>query len=142
MEIILVLTVLLVALTIAAGVYSIKKKIDNEKARKVLGVSVGSFILMMIGATVFMLSGYNALAETTETVVVGASIGDGLKYLGAALSTGLACVGTGTAVAAASSAAIGAISEDPKLLGRTIIFVGLSEGIAIYGLIISIMILG
>ena len=61
--------------------------------------------------------------------------------IAAALSTGLAAIGAGIAVAIVGSAALGAISENPKILGRTIIFVGLAEGIAIYGLIISIMIL-
>lgn len=142
MEIILVLTLMLVIATVAAGVHVIKKKMNREQTFRILGVSVGTFIVFMIGATVFMLSGYNAAAADHEVVEAGLSIGEGLKFLGAALSTGLACIGTGTAVAASASAAIGAISEDPKLLGRTVIFVGLSEGIAIYGLIISIMILG
>ena len=65
----------------------------------------------------------------------------GLGLIAVALSTGLACVGAGIAVAVVASSAVGAISENPKLLGKTIIFVGLAEGIAIYGLIISIMIL-
>ena len=62
--------------------------------------------------------------------------------LAAALSTGLACIGCGIAVAVAGAAAIGGITEKPEILGRTLIFVGLAEGIAIYGLIISFMILG
>lgn len=66
----------------------------------------------------------------------------GLAYLGAALSTGMATIGTGIAVGACGSAALGAVSEDQSILGKTLIFVGLAEGIAIYGLIISIMILG
>lgn len=65
----------------------------------------------------------------------------GLGLIAAALSTGLACLGAGIAVAIVASSAVGAISENPGLLGKTIIFVGLAEGIAIYGLIISIMIL-
>lgn len=64
-----------------------------------------------------------------------------IGLLAAALATGLACIGAGIAVAMVASSAIGAISEDPSLLGKTIIFAGLAEGIAIYGLIISIMIL-
>lgn len=64
-----------------------------------------------------------------------------LGLLAAALATGLSCIGAGIAVAMVASSAIGAISENPKLLGKTIIFAGLAEGIAIYGLIISIMIL-
>ena len=61
--------------------------------------------------------------------------------IGAALATGLAAIGAGIAVGIAGAAAIGAIAEKPETLGRTLIFVGLAEGIAIYGLIISFMIL-
>jgi V/A-type H+-transporting ATPase subunit K len=61
--------------------------------------------------------------------------------LGAALATGLAAIGAGIAVGIAGAAAIGAMAEKPELLGRTLIIVGLAEGIAIYGLIISFMIL-
>ena len=64
-----------------------------------------------------------------------------LGLIAVALATGLACIGAGIAVATVGSSAVGAISENPKLLGKTIIFAGLAEGIAIYGLIISIMIL-
>ena len=60
--------------------------------------------------------------------------------LAAALATGLSSLGAGIAVASVGSAAIGAIAEKPELLGRTLIMVGLAEGIAIYGLIISILI--
>lgn len=65
----------------------------------------------------------------------------GVGLIAAALATGFACIGAGIAVAVVASSAVGAISENPKLLGKTIIFAGLAEGIAIYGLIISIMIL-
>ena len=63
-------------------------------------------------------------------------------YIAAALSTGLSCVGGGIAVASAASAALGAISEDSSALGKSLIFVGLAEGVCLYGLIISFMILG
>lgn len=65
----------------------------------------------------------------------------GLGLLAAAVSTGLSALGAGVAVAMVGSAAIGAMAERPEVMGRSIIFVGLAEGIAIYGLIISIMIL-
>ena len=54
----------------------------------------------------------------------------------------MATIGAGYAVGAVGSSALGAVSEDQKILGKTLIFVGLAEGIAIYGLIISILILG
>ena len=62
-------------------------------------------------------------------------------YMAAALATGLSSLAAGYAVATVGAAAIGALAEKPELLGRLLIFVGLAEGIAIYGLIISILIL-
>ncbi len=62
------------------------------------------------------------------------------KFLGMALSTGLAAVGAGIAVGHSGSAAIASITEKPELFGRAIIIVGLAEGIAIYGLLISFLI--
>lgn len=61
--------------------------------------------------------------------------------LGASLATGLSSLGAGFAVAKVGTAAIGALAEKPDLFGRLLIFVGLAEGIAIYGLIVSILIL-
>jgi V/A-type H+/Na+-transporting ATPase subunit K len=80
------------------------------------------------------------VAQPAHAQAGAAAIG-GSRYLGAAIATGLAAIGAGIAVAVAGSAAIGAIAEKPELLGRTLIFVGLAEGIVIYGLIISFLIL-
>jgi|WetSurMetagenome_2_1015567.scaffolds.fasta_scaffold544589_1 V/A-type H+/Na+-transporting ATPase subunit K len=66
----------------------------------------------------------------------------GLGYMAAAMATGLSTIGAGIAVAYVGAAAVGAIAEKPEITGRALIYVGLAEGIAIYGLIISIMILG
>ena len=66
----------------------------------------------------------------------------GLALLAAALSTGLSAIAAGIAVAVVGASAMAAVAEKPEIMGRSIIFVGLAEGIAIYGLIISIMILG
>lgn len=79
-----------------------------------------------------------AAPEAAEAVV---SMGQGLGYLAAALVTGLSCIGAGMAVAAAAPAAIGACSEDSKTFGKSIVFVGMGEGIGVYGLLISFMII-
>jgi V/A-type H+-transporting ATPase subunit K len=63
-------------------------------------------------------------------------------FLSAAIVTGLSALAAGIAVAYVGSAALGAMSEKPEMAGRALIYVGLAEGIAIYGLIIAIMILG
>jgi V/A-type H+-transporting ATPase subunit K len=65
----------------------------------------------------------------------------GMGYIAAALAVGLACMASAYAVARIGSAGLGAVSEKPELAGRALIFLGLAEGIAIYGLIIAIMIL-
>ena len=83
----------------------------------------------------------NAAAAETGAQAAGSSAA-GMGYLSAALATGLSCLGGGIAVSAAASAALGAISEDSSILGKSLIFVGLAEGVCLYGLIISFMILG
>ena len=69
------------------------------------------------------------------------SSSSGMGLIAAALAIGLSAIGSGIAVAVVASSAVGAISENPSLLGKTVIFAGLAEGIAIYGLIIAIMII-
>lgn len=73
-----------------------------------------------------------------------ASNGGGNQWglFAAAFATGLSSLAAGIAVAFVGSAAVGAMSEKPELAGKALIYVGLAEGIAIYGLIISIMIIG
>ena len=62
-------------------------------------------------------------------------------FASAALAAGLAALGAGYAVAQVGTAALGALAEKPDLFGRVLVIVGLAEGIAIYGLIVSILIL-
>ncbi|HPR34473.1 MAG TPA: ATP synthase subunit C [Anaerolineaceae bacterium] len=66
---------------------------------------------------------------------------DPYASLAAAISTGVAAVASGIAVSNTGSAALGTITEKPELFGQALIFVGLAEGIAIYGLLISFLIL-
>lgn len=69
------------------------------------------------------------------------AVADPYATLAAAISTGLASIGAGIAVAGSGAAAVGATAEKPESFGRSLIFVGLSEGIAIYGLLISFLVL-
>ena len=84
------------------------------------------------------------LASPSSVLASGAAqeaVADQYATLAAALSTGLACIGAGIAVGGSGAAAVGATAEKPESFGRALIFVGLSEGIAIYGLIISFLVL-
>ncbi|MFH1090760.1 MAG: ATP synthase subunit C [Pseudomonadota bacterium] len=82
-----------------------------------------------------------SLAFAAEPAATRGAASNDWGYLSAAIAVGLATLGAGIAVAVVGSAAMGAISEKPELAGRALIFIGLAEGIAIYGLIVAIMIL-
>jgi V/A-type H+-transporting ATPase subunit K len=66
----------------------------------------------------------------------------GFAMLGAAIAVGASSIGAAIAVAYTGSAALAAIAEKPDMLGRAMVIVGLAEGIAIYGLIVAIILLG
>jgi len=123
-------------LTVAAGFYIYLKKVkaNAKRIRKLVRASVLIYVVLVAVFLFFLLPGI-ARAESS------ANSSSGMGFLAAALSTGLSAIAAGYAVAVVGSSAIGAISEDPNIVGKTIIFVGLAEGIAIYGLIVSIMIL-
>jgi V/A-type H+-transporting ATPase subunit K len=94
---------------------------------------------LSLGATALLVWVTPAAAQAPAAALVGEAAGWGL--LSAALATGLSSLGAGIAVGKLGTAAVGALAEKPELLGRLLIFVGLAEGIAIYGVIISILIL-
>ncbi|MBE6708804.1 MAG: hypothetical protein E7578_06140 [Ruminococcaceae bacterium] len=80
-------------------------------------------------------------SETEAEAGTDSGFAEGMAYIAAAIVTGLSGIGGGIAVAAGAPAAIGATSEDPKAFGKALIFVALGEGIALYGLLVSILIL-
>ena len=112
-----------------------------KRGKACLLTNIGTFFSTLI-VGVFVLFSGGASAETAAAAApMGGDLGAGLAYLAAALATGMSCIGAGIAVAAASSTALGAISENPKLMGKSLIFVALAEGIALYGLLVSFSIL-
>lgn len=111
--------------------------------RAKIALALTLFTALLAGGASLALFTSPALAggATPTPTAGGGAIEPGMGYLAAALATGLSSLAAGFAVANVGSAAIGAITEKPELLGRMLILVGLAEGIAIYGLIISILIL-
>ena len=111
-----------------------------QKLLKSLGAVNAILTLMAVGVAAAWL-----FLNTTHVYAMGinpaATGADQYGTLAAAISTGLACIGAGLAVGPSGAAAIGAIAEKPEAFGRSLIFVGLGEGIAIYGLIIAFMVL-
>ena len=106
--------------------------------------SIGAGIAVMGAFNLVRFRSVPGSAKEICNIFLAMAVGlaTGMGYIAAALVTGLSCIGGGIAVASAASAALGAISEDQSILGKSLIFVGLAEGVALYGLIISFMILG
>jgi len=135
---IVAVVVLLAAAMAAPIIYYYKGKQTRKRGKRALAVNLVSFVLIFVLATVFIFA--RPVYAATETVVSDFALA--AAFIGAGLVTGLCSIGTGIAVSSAASAAIGAISENENNFGKAMIFVAMAEGIAIYGLLISFMILG
>ena len=105
-----------------------------------LGLSVGLTALSLLALLAAL-----ARVVGAETAAPASALSDRVMMSGlisAAASTGIGALAAAYAVSHVGAAALGAMGERPEVAGRALIFVGLAEGIAIYGLIVSIMILG
>ena len=137
----LMIPVALLAVSLLISFILVKK---GKPAKKVMRVHFLTLILIVAAtcAVPFMASAAaNDPAAAEEVATAVTSVGDGMTYLAAALAVGLAGIGGGIAVAAGSSAAIGATAEDPKNFGKSIVFVALGEGFGLYGLLVAFLIL-
>ena len=119
-----------------------RKNRDTGRARRRLVMNAGLFV---VAAALMAVMAVGAAAEAPEAAAAATATasdaGQGLGFLAAALATGLSCLGAGIAIASTAPAAIGAFSEDPKAFGKALIFVVLGEGVALYGLLISILLI-
>ena len=122
---------------------------DPVAARRLLMSLNG--VLLVAGLVLFLvaLSGGTGAADTTNsgaaTVAAASSSSgsaSGAALLGAAIAVAGSSIGAAIAVAYTGAAALAAMSERPELFGRAMVIVGLAEGIAIYGLIIAIILIG
>ena len=129
---IIFIAALILSIIIPFGYYLIGEK-NKKRYKRTIGVNAFFFFGAFALASIMMLGGPDV--QAAEAAASGSGLATGLGYIAAALVTGLSCIGGGIAVASA-------LSEDSTILGKSLIFVGLAEGVCLYGLIISFMILG
>ena len=155
---ILLILVPIITIIVSATI-AVKKKLSGVSAKKAFRYNAIAFFVVLVMLIVFAVGSFAAgsdsndasaapattaseqAGETAETAQESSGFDRGMAYLAAGLSTGLAGIGGGIAVAAGAPAAIGAVSEDPTAFGKAIIFVALGESIALYGVVISILVL-
>jgi len=136
-----IISLVLVLMLICPLYVIYRRKVSGKNVRGGLIANIFSFFALCVLLSLFSM-GSTALAAGGEATAAGGfTIGDGMAFLSAALVTGLSCIGGGVAVSAAASAALGALSENDKVFGKALIFVGLAEGVALYGVLISFQIL-
>jgi V/A-type H+-transporting ATPase subunit K len=135
--------VLPVAATLGAGIW-LELRPRRLPTRWLKGGLLANVALFGLGLAGVMLMGVQEVlaAEPAVTAAGGISLGQGLALLGIGLPTGLAAIGAAIALGPIGSAALAVIAEKPEMFGRTLIYMGLAEGIAIYGLVMSILLLG
>lgn len=139
------------ALAILAGSYAIGKFVFKSKKNGAKAVranlaafAVLSVVFLSVGLGVSAASDDSTPVTTAATETAASQTvtdnNQGLAFIASALAVGFSGIGGGIAVASGATAAIGATSEDPKNFGKSLIFVALGEGIALYGLLISFLI--
>lgn len=139
-----IFTMLLLAAAIVLPLlYVSHRHSEGKNVKKPLIAHCFSFFALVALSTVaaFACSGTASAADAGEAVAAASGLADGLKYVGAALAVGLSGVGGGIAVSSAAAAALGAMSENDTIFGKALIFVGLAEGVALYGLLVALLML-
>jgi V/A-type H+-transporting ATPase subunit K len=116
----------------------------NRALKPLVGGNLMLFAVGVVGLLFFAVNEVMAAAEEPggTAVMTELSIGYGLALIGIGLPTGLASIGAALAIGPVGAAALAVIGEKPEVFGRTLIYLGLAEGVAIYGLVISILMLG
>ncbi|MDO9221834.1 MAG: ATP synthase subunit C [Thiobacillus sp.] len=132
-----------VAATLGAGIWLTFKPQRMPEAW-LKGGLLANLVLFGLGLASVMLLGVQEVmaAEPVAAGAVEITLGKGLALLGIGLPTGLAAIAAALALGPIGSAALAVIAEKPEMFGRTLVYMGLAEGIAIYGLVMSILLLG
>ena len=148
-----ILMVLAPVALFATAFIAVKNRFSGKSIKKPLKMNIAVFAVLVVLISVLCVNVFaaeapsasnDAAAVSTEAQAESQNVADNSKgpgLLAAGLVTGLAGIGGGIAVAAGAPAAIAATAENPKSFGKSIIFVALGESIALYGVVISILIL-
>lgn len=126
-----------------AGTHWFTRRWGRRALRAVVAVD-GVLLLAALVLLVLVLSGHHPAADagTLAPAAATTTTANGSALIGAAIAVAGSSLGAAIAVAYTGSAALAAMSERPELFGRAMVIVGLAEGIAIYGLIVAVILIG
>lgn len=129
----------LVLLGIAMELNRGRVPVPARWAKGAVGANLAVFVAALLGA-VFL--GIGEVSAQTAAADAEVSIGKGLALIGIGIPTALASIAAAIALGPVGSSALAVLAEKPEMFGRTLVYLGLAEGIAIYGLVVSILMLG
>ena len=129
---------------IALGLWLELRPAARPSSRWLRGGVLANFLFFGLGlAGSLFLGVQEALAlEPVAGAATEISLGKGLALIGIGLPTAVAAIGAALALGPIGSAALAVTAEKPEIFGRTLVYMGLAEGVAIYGLVMSILMLG
>jgi V/A-type H+-transporting ATPase subunit K len=141
------MTVWLICLPVLIVVAMATRVVLRTRSGAALGVFLGfNAVLALLAVAVLVLAaGTDPVAAQTMTAVTtadSATTSNWAALLGASIAVAGSSIGAAIAVAYTGAAALATMSERPELFGRAMVIVGLAEGIAIYGLIVAIILIG
>ncbi|KIQ65546.1 ATPase [Kitasatospora griseola] len=132
----------LIALPLLVVVLAFTRRLTRRHGRTVLRLIIAADALLFGGALALLVVSLSGGAAQAATVSAAASGSNSAALIGAAIAVAGASIGASIAVAYTGAAALAVMSERPELFGRAMVIVGLAEGIAIYGLVVAIILLG
>jgi V/A-type H+-transporting ATPase subunit K len=140
----LAMVTLIVLGTIASGVYLTIQPAAMPSPQRVRHTVLFNIAIFCMAVLALMVLGINDVMAQVESHggMKEITVGLGLALIGIGLPTCAATIAAGIAVGPVASAALAVIVEKPEIFGRSLVYLGLAEGIAIYGLVISILLLG
>ena len=146
MTIIVVLLTLVALGIIAVGLYLNRFPLPAERAKRLFVPTFGGTVVLFFGAQVVLvlMGAGDVMAQVDAAAAEGVkeiSTGMGLAIIGVGVPTAFSTLAAGIAVGPIGAASLAAVAEKPEMFGRTLVYLGLAEGIAIYGLVLSIILL-
>jgi V/A-type H+-transporting ATPase subunit K len=102
---------------------------------------IGAIAMAVLGTQEALATG-EAAAPQMDLLHAGASVGLGFEIIAVSLPTIISIIAAGVAVSKIGTAGLAVVAEKPEVFGRTLIYLGLAEGLAIYGLVLSILLMG
>lgn len=129
------------ALFVGATLAVFTARRSGRGARRALFAMTGGLLTAALAVLIVALGAASAHAQTAAAASSGGG-GNSGALIGAGIAIAGSCLGAGLAVAYTGAAALALMSERPELFGRAMVVVGLAEGIAIYGLVVAVLLIG